>query len=286
LESGCKGVQVTTNGLGERAGNAALHRVVVGINDFTSKQTGINEAMIYPLSKLVERLSGVRIPDNEPITGANVFTHKSGIHVDGMEKDRLYASNLSPDRFGRRYEYSLGKHSGKATIKSHLESIGVEPTKNMIDEVLAKVKELSDKKESVTSEDLPIIVNEILDTPKESKIEITKCLINTGKNVSPEATIFVKCDGKIVSGSSVGNGGYDASMKALKKALEPLGIEMPLLVDYTSSIPPGGRTDALVSTTIVWRKANGEEFKTMGADSDQTVSAIKATEKMLNKLLD
>jgi (R)-citramalate synthase len=286
VESGCRGVQVTINGLGERAGNAALHRVIVGINDFTDKRTDVREDKIYPLSKMVERFSGFRIPSNEPIIGSNAFIHKSGIHVDGMVKGGFYAGRLRPERFGRMYEYSLGKHSGKATIRSHLESLGVEPTTKLIDEVLKRVKDLSDKKEIVTSEDLSLIVNDILQTPEMMRIEITKCVICTGKNVNPEATVHVRYKEKTSTGQSAGNGGYDASMKALAKALEPLGLKIPHLVDYSSSIPPGGKTDALVSTTIVWKDGNGNEFKTVGTDSDQTVSAIKATEKMLNRILE
>ncbi len=129
-EAGVKGVHTTVNGLGERAGNAPLSSVIALLRDHLDVETGVNEYEIMRVSRMVEKLSGIRIPVNKPVIGANVFTQTSGVHADGDRKDNLYCSMLSPERFGRKREYALGKQSGKATIRKNLEEFGLELSPN------------------------------------------------------------------------------------------------------------------------------------------------------------
>ncbi len=275
----CKGIQATINGLGERTGNAPLEEVIVAVHDKTDKKTNIKEYMLKELSSLVEHSSGVRIPQNKPIVGKFAFTHKSGIHVDGMSKAKLYES-IDPTRFGRSHEYDLGKHSGKATIRSHLEVMGVKPTDKLVDGILMRVKEFGDMKKVLSSEDLPYIIADLMEAPEEIRIDIEDCAIVTAIGTHPVATVSIKRNGKIYKVTGSGVGGYDAFMNAVRSLYKE---ELPKLVDYEVTIPPGGKTDALVYTTITWEDKEGNVFKTIGVSPDQTFAAVEATKKMLNR---
>ena len=282
VKAGVKGVHTTVNGLGERAGNAPLSSVIALLSDHLDAATGLNEYEITRVSRMVEKLSGIRIPVNKPVIGANVFTQTSGVHADGDRKDNLYCSTLSPERFGRRREYALGKQSGKATIRKNLEEFGLELSPEVIARVTERVIELGDKKESVTREDLPFIIADVLGDDRSGyRVFIRNYSLNLTCGLKPSASVQVEIDGILHQETAAGDGQYDAFMKALRKIYESLGTVFPLLTDYEVSIPPGGKTDALVETVIKWSH-NGRDFRTRGLDADQTESAIKATEKMLN----
>jgi len=230
---------------------------------------------------LVERFSGIRISVNKPVIGENVFTQTAGVHADGDKKGNLYVSKLVPERFGREREYALGKLSGKASLEQNLKKLGLELSKEDKEKILKKIVELGDKKQSITYADLPFLISDILGSPKKKTVEIIDVAVSYGFKLIPNATVTIKYKGKKYSEHSVGNGGYDAFMGALKKIfVDRLNLELPKLDDYEVRIPPGGKTDALVETKITWR--NETLFCTSGVDSDQVMAAIKATEKMLN----
>ena len=283
LKAGVKGIHTTVNGLGERAGNAPIASVTGVIRDhFPDGEIGIVEAEITRASRIVETYSGIRIPVNKPVIGENVFTQTSGIHADGDSKDNLYFNNLLPERFGRKRKYALGKQSGKATIRKNLEEYGLDLSSESLAKVTQRVIELGDKKENVTPEDLPFIISDVLGTEQINyKIFIKNYALTISSGLRPTATVQIEIDGKVFEEGSSGDGQYDAFMKALRKVYKKLDKKLPSLVDYFVSIPPGGKTDALVETVITWNN-DGTEFRTKGLDADQTESAIKATEKMLN----
>lgn len=282
VRAGAKGVHTTVNGLGERAGNAPLSSVIGVLHDQLSIETNVNESEITKASKIVETFSGIRIPVNKPVIGENVFTQTSGVHADGDSKANLYYNNLLPERFGRKRKYALGKQSGKATIKKNLEEFGLNLSPESIAKVTQRVIELGDKKENVTTEDLPFIISDVLGSDRtEYKIFIKNYSLSLSFGLKPFASVQIEIDGKLYQETSSGDGQYDAFMKALRVIYDKLGKGLPSLTDYEVSIPPGGKTDALVETVISWN-FNGREFRTKGLDADQTESAIKATEKMLN----
>lgn len=282
LRAGIKGVHTTVNGLGERAGNAPLASVVAVIKDHMGFDINIDEGNITKISQVVESYSGIRIPVNKPVVGENVFTQTSGIHADGDSKANLYFNNLLPERFGRKRKYALGKLSGKATIKKNLEEFGLNLSPESLARVTQRVIELGDKKESVTPEDLPFIISDVLGDEKiDYKVFIKNYSLALSNGMKPVASILVDVQGELYEESSSGDGQYDAFMKALRKIYDNIGKELPVLTDYKVSIPPGGKTDALVETVISWN-LRGTEFRTKGLDADQTESAIKATERMLN----
>ena len=280
---GARGVHCTVNGLGERAGNACLSSVVAVVHDQLKRQTGIDESKINKVSRIVESFSGVVIPQNKPIVGEHVFTQCAGVHADGDNKNNLYYNDLLPERFGREREYALGKTSGKANIKKNLEALGIELTDEDIQKVTQRIIELGDKKELVTQEDLPFIVADVLkQATVPDKVKIINYALNLSEGLRPTATIKLLVDGIEYQETAVGDGQYDAFVKAVRNIYKnDLHREFPALTNYSVNIPPGGRTDALVQTTISWDYKD-HSFKTRGLDADQTEAAIQATIKMLN----
>jgi D-citramalate synthase len=281
LRAGITCLHTTVNGLGERAGNVPLSSVVAIVRDHFKYTMSVKESRITLVSKLVESFSGIRIPPNKPVIGDNVFTQTSGIHADGDQKSNLYYNDLLPERFGRKRLYALGKTSGKANIRKNLEEIGIELDYPSMRKVTERIIELGDKKETVTQEDLPYIIADVLRSKAiDEHIKILNYSLSTANELKPVASLKIRIGDEIFEETSSGDGQYDAFMKALRKIYGRKEKSLPALLDYFVSIPPGGKTDALVQTVITWKL--GREFKTRGLDSDQTVAAIKATMKMLN----
>lgn len=282
VTSGVKGIHVTVNGLGERAGNAALTSVVAVLHDQLKIRTNIREEKLTTVSKIVESYSGIRIPANKPVIGDNVFTQCAGIHADGDAKNNLYYNDLLPERFGRVREYALGKTSGKASIRKNLEALGIELDDDAMRLVTERIIELGDKKEQVTQEDLPYIISDVLKQEDTSQpVRILNYSLSLAQGLKPVATLKLELNGLVYQETSPGDGQYDAFVKALRRIYKNLSRPFPMLMDYSVTIPPGGRTDAFVQTVITW-SYNGKTFRTAGLDADQTEAAIKATLKMLN----
>lgn len=283
VKAGASGLHVTVNGLGERCGNAPLASVQAILKDQLHVETGIREDRLGEVSRLVEGYSGIAVAPNQPIVGENVFTQVAGVHADGDNKDNLYCNDLVPERFGRKREYALGKNSGKANIARNLEELGLELTPEQTRRVTQRITELGDRKEMVTQDDLPFIVSDVLKhSAPEDKVKLVSYMVSLAYGLRPMASVKVEIDGQQYEDNALGDGQYDAFVKAMRKIYrERLGRTFPVLENYAVSIPPGGRTDALVQTVITWR--NGDKLlRTRGLDADQTEAAIKATIKMLN----
>ncbi len=284
IDAGAKGLHITVNGMGERAGNAPLASVVAVINDFYKNEVEISvkETKLYAVSKLIEAFSGIRVPANKPIVGENVFTQTAGIHADGDNKNNLYFNDLLPERFGRKRAYALGKTSGKANIEKNLQELGLELNQEDLKKVTQRIIELGDKKETVSKEDLPYIISDVLNSNLfQENITIESYVLTHSKGLKPSTTVAVKFDGKLYEEHAQGDGQFDAFMNALHKLYKKKKKTLPKLVDYAVRIPPGSTSDALCETIITWENEE-KRFITRGLDSDQTVSAIKATQKMLN----
>lgn len=282
IKAGITGIHTTINGLGERAGNVPLSSVIGIVEDHFKYELNVETKNLYTVSKFVESFSGVRIPANKPLIGENVFTQTSGIHADGDQKDNLYFNDLLPERFGRKRQYALGKMSGKASIIKNLEELGIELNKEEMKKVTKRVIELGDKKETVTKEDLPYIISDVLRGQRvKEKIKIQNYSLSVAAGLRSMATLSIEIDKEVYESTASGDGQYNAFMRALWKIYDKLGRTHPVLVDYVVTIPPGGRTDALVESNITW-EYEGKTFKTRGLDSDQTVAAIKCTTRMLN----
>jgi len=282
LRAGCHGLHLTVNGMGERAGNTPLASVVAVINDFMPDiAIDVNEKALFKVSRLVSNFSGIGIPSNKPIVGDNVFTQTAGIHADGDHKKNLYFNDLLPERFGRKRKYALGKTSGKANIQRNLLELGLVLNDEELKKVTERIIELGDKKETVTKEDLPYIISDVLDSSFHQKVFIKSYVLTHSKGLKPSTTVLVEINGEAFEENAQGDGQFDAFINALHKIYQLKKMQLPQLTDYAVRIPPGSKSDALCETIITWQN-NGSEFTTRGLDSDQTVSAIKATEKMLN----
>ena len=281
--SGARGLHVTVNGLGERCGNAPMASVQAILKDQFHAKTNIVESQLNDLSRMVESFSGISVAPNQPIVGENVFTQVAGVHADGDTKDKLYYNELMPVRFGRKREYALGKNSGKANIAKNLEELGLELTPEQTRRVTERITELGDKKEIVTQEDLPFIVSDVLKHDgSDDKVKLISYVVSTAYGLRPGANVKVEINGQQYEAAGTGDGQYDAFVKALRYIYKKyLDRTFPILANYQVTIPPGGRTDALVQTVITWND-NGKMIRTRGLDADQTEAAIKATFKMLN----
>jgi D-citramalate synthase len=279
--AGAAGVHCTVNCLGERAGNASLAEVVVNLRDHLGVDLAIDERHIARVSRMVENFSGKRIADNAPIVGEDVFTQTSGIHADGDKKNSLYQTDLRPERFARRRGYALGKLSGKASVLKNLEQLDIQLSLDDQEKVLKRVVELGDSKKSVTSEDLPFIIAEVLESKGYDTVELLNCSITSGLDLESTSSIRIRLHDQVFLSSGIGNGGFDAFMDALRRILRQERIAMPSLADFEVRIPRGGQTSALTEAIITW-DADGSTFKTRGVDSNQVFASIKAAIRMLN----
>lgn len=281
--SGCRGIHTSVNGLGERAGNAPLSSVQAILKDHFHATTNIRENKLNEISRIVESYSGIAVPPNKPIIGESVFTQVAGVHADGDNKNNLYCNDLLPERFGRKREYALGKNSGKANILKNLEELGLELSPEQTRRVTERIIELGDKKQLVTQEDLPYIVSDVLKhSAPETRVRLLSYLVSTAYGLKPMASVKLEVNGQVYEESAVGDGMYDAFVRAVRHIYKyKLERSFPWLTNYVVSIPPGGRTDALVQTSITWMYGD-KIYRTRALDADQTEAAIKATIKMLN----
>jgi D-citramalate synthase len=283
VKAGVRSIHCTVNCLGERAGNASLPEVAVALKDVMGMELSIDEAHIVRLSQMVENFSGKRISDNAPIVGADVFTQTSGIHADGDKKGGLYETRLSPERFARRRSYALGKMSGKASLQKNLEKMDISLSDENMKKVLDRVVELGDSKKSITSEDLPFIIAEVLESRDYDHIKLLNCSVTSGLTLESTCSIKLQINDEVFLSAGIGNGGFDAFMEAIKKVVreQDINIEVPGLLDYEVRIPRGGKTDALTECTITWWDESGT-MNTRGVHSNQVFAAMSATIRMLN----
>ncbi len=251
---GARGLHTAINGLGERAGNAPLASVQAILKDHFNAKTNINEEQLNRVAHMVESYSGIAIPPNKPITGSAVFTQVAGVHADGDNKDGLYQNALRPERFGRRREYALGKSSGKANVRMNLQELGLDLSDEDMKKVTDRIIELGDKKEQVTQEDLPYIIRDVLKHSDEDEhVRLLSYMVSTAYGLRPMAQVRLQIGDQIYEESAQGDGQYDAFVRAVRHIYrDRLGLKFPWLSNYSVIIPPGGRTDALVQTTIEW----------------------------------
>lgn len=284
VEAGITTLHCTMNCLGERAGNVSLAELVVVLKDKMGIRTAVNESSLAAVSKMVERFSGKWVAANQPILGADVFTQTAGIHADGDVKGGLYETQLSPERFDRKRTYALGKLSGKASVLKNIEELGITLSPDNLKKVLQRVVTLGDSKETITADDLPFIIADVLESNDYQHIRLLECEINSNFMSTSVVKLAVDINGSEYNETGEGNGGYDAFIAALKKILAGIGFTMPELVDYTVRIPKGGKPGALTECTITWA-GEGRNLRTRGVHANQVYAAVLATLRMINTRL-
>ncbi|MEY3807221.1 MAG: hypothetical protein RI893_197 [Pseudomonadota bacterium] len=282
--AGINSIHCTINCLGERAGNASLAEVAVVLRDKMNMQLSIDESHIVRISAMVENFSGKRVAANAPIVGADVFTQTAGIHADGDQKGGLYKTKLGPERFSRIRSYALGKMSGKASLKKNLEMLELDLSEENQKKVLARIVSLGDSKQTITTDDLPFIIADVLESKNYQHIKLLNCSITSGLNLESTASLRVWVNGQMHIASGSGNGGFDAFVDAINKIMKLHNYILPALADYEVRIPKGGHTSALTECVISW-DCNGELRKTRAVHSNQVFSGVLAALKIINMQL-
>ena len=283
VEGGATQIHVTVNGLGERAGNAALEEVVMGLHLLHKKKTRINTRLIYETSKLVSRLTGVIIQPNKAIVGENAFAHESGIHTKGVVIKPPTFEPFSPDLVGRQRRLIAGKHAGRHGVKAELEEAGFHPTEEQLKEIVARVKELGDKGKTVTDADLFAIARAVIGASFEEKIvELSDLAVVTGIRVIPTASVKLIIDGKEYVAAETGVGPVDAAIKAIQKITDSLANVR--LTEYRLEALTGG-SDAVAEVIIKVEDRDGNVVSARGAREDIVMASVEAMINGINKIL-
>ncbi len=282
--NGARQVECTINGLGERAGNAALEEVVMTVRtrqDIFHCDTNIDTTQIVPTSRVVSTITGFAVQPNKAIVGANAFAHESGIHQDGVLKSReTYEIMRAQDVGWSDNRIVLGKHSGRNAFRTRLEDLGIEfESEQELNDAFARFKELADKKHEIYDEDLQALVTDagLAAEDEYCKLVYLKVCSETGE--LPEATITLNVDGEEKHGEASGGGPVDASFKAIESIIES---DTELQLYSVNAITSG--TDAQGEVTVRLEKG-GRIVNGQGADTDIVIASAKAYLNALNKLI-
>ena len=281
VSAGARQVEVTVNGIGERAGNTSMEEFVMAMHtrpNYLPLRCNINTELIYPTSRLVTMITGIIVQPNKAIVGANAFAHEAGIHQDGVLKNPMTYEIMKPESIGlSASKLVLGKHSGRHALRSRLKEMGYDLSDEELKLIFTKFKELADKKKHVVDEDLEVIVTEgILQTADTFRLEYLH--VTCGTTVIPMATVKLLINDRPVQGAGYGNGPIDAAYDSIAKLT---GTESELL-RFTVSALTGG-TDAQGEVTVRL-KENGLIALGRGADPDIITASAKAYVNGLNRL--
>jgi len=283
VEGGATQVHVTVNGLGERAGNAALEEVVMALHVIYKRKTRVNTRLLYETSKLVSRLTGVPIQPNKAIVGENAFAHESGIHTKGVVKKPITFEPISPEIVGRKRKLIAGKLAGRHGIRAELEEVGIHPTETQLREIVKRVKELGDKGKRVTDADLFAIARTVMGGVSEEKIvKLTDLAVVTGIRIIPTASVKITVDGKDYVAAETGVGPVDAAIKAIQKITDQL-VNVRLR-EYRLEALTGG-SDAVAEVIIKVEDKDGNIVSARGAREDIVMASVEAMIEGINKML-
>ena len=290
IKNGATQVETTINGIGERAGNAALEELVMALNVRKDhygpeKQTQINTKLLYPASRLLTSITGVQVQQNKAIVGANAFAHEAGIHQDGVLKHRETYEIMSAKDIGMvDNKLILGKHSGRHAFVARLKELGIEePNETKINELFTKFKQLADKKKNVTERDILTLAAEETKQLENIYYNIKNLYLETGTDIDPTAEIVVSYQGdQDISKKATGNGPVDAIFKTIDDIVkkDKLNIE---LIDYIVHAVTKG-TDALGEVTVRIKR-DSNIFTGYGADTDVMIASAQAYLNAINKLI-
>ncbi|RLC06113.1 MAG: 2-isopropylmalate synthase [Deltaproteobacteria bacterium] len=281
IKAGARQVEVTINGIGERAGNTSLEEVVMSLNtrpNFFPQTTSIDTKRIYPTSRLVSMITGILVQPNRAIVGANAFAHEAGIHQDGILKNPMTYEIMKPESIGlSKNNLVLGKHSGRHALNSHIQEMGYDLSKEELDTVFQKFKTLADKKKSIQDEDIEALINEgVLRSSEIFSLEYIHVL--SGNTVFPTASVQLNINGRPVQGATEGSGPIDAVYNIISKLT---GTKSELLRFTISALTEG--TDAQGEVTVRLQE-DGIVALGKGADPDIITASALAYINGLNRL--
>jgi 2-isopropylmalate synthase len=281
--NGARQVECTINGLGERAGNASLEEVVMAVRtrqDVFSCDTNIDTTQIVPCSKLVSGITGFPVQPNKAIVGANAFAHESGIHQDGILKNReTYEIMRAQDVGWSDNRMVLGKHSGRNAFKSRLAELNIElSSEQELNEAFSRFKDLADKKHEIFDEDITALVADTSWTTENEHYKLVSLRVCSETGETPSASMVLEVGGKEVSANASGGGPVDASFRAIESVVNS---DTQLQLYSVNNITSG--TDAQGEVTVRLEKA-GRIVSGQGADTDIVIASANAYINALNKL--
>jgi 2-isopropylmalate synthase len=280
VEGGASQVQVTVNGLGERAGNADLAQTVMALSSIYGIDTGIRTTGLVETSRLVSRYAGISIPPTQPIVGENAFAHESGIHSHGVitRSDTFEPGIMTPEMVGHRRRLKLGKHAGRHAVRQMLTEVHLIPTDPQVDEIVGRVKVIASKGKRVTDADLYEIAESVMQIQSDAKtLELQDIAIITGNHVIPTASVRATVNGTEHAFSSIGNGPVDAAVKAI------LGIiPAPIHLKEFNIEAISGGTDALGHVTIAVEDERGRVFDASASSDDIILASVEAVINAIN----
>ena len=281
--AGARQVEVTINGIGERAGNTSLEEVVMALETRRSiynLNTNINTREIVKTSRMVANYTGMSVQPNKAIVGANAFAHEAGIHQDGVLKHASTYEIMTPESVGlSQSRLVLGKHSGRHALQVRLSELGYEVEGDALDQVFARFKHLADAKKTVTDADLEALIADEFHRPQEF-FTLEDIQVTCGTMGMPTATVKMRnADGEVFVNAEVGTGPVDASYKAVDGITQTENV----LIEYSvHSVTEG--IDALGEVTVRI-ESSGKSFGGYGADSDIVVASVKAYLAAVNRML-
>jgi 2-isopropylmalate synthase len=280
--AGARQVECTINGLGERAGNAALEEIVMAIrtrNDLLPFETGIKTQEIMKASRLVSAVTGFLVQNNKAIVGANAFAHESGIHQDGMLKHAGTYEIMTPESVGlNKSTLVMGKHSGRHAFKTKLKELGFELADNQLEDAFRRFKDLADRKKDVFDEDLVALVDDSI-LGGDDRIRFVGLQVIAGSKGPQTADLELEVDGATRQAHATGNGPVDAIFNAIKQIFPH---EARLQLFQVHAVTEG--TDAQAEVTVRLEE-KGKTVNGHGADADTLVASCRAYVNALNKLL-
>mgnify|MGYP006279149077 CR=1 FL=1 len=286
FENGATQCQVSVNGIGERAGNAALEEVVMALESIYDVDTGIDTTGIYELSKLVERLSGIPLPQNKPVVGSNAFSHESGIHAAGVIEDSstFEPGIMTPEMVGHQRRLVMGKHTGTHSVREVLEDAGYEPEDDEVKEITKRIKSMGGKGKRITDADVFAIAESVMSSVPESEqiVSLDEVNVMTGNDTTPTASVKAEVDDETRVDAGTGVGPVDAAMRAVGKVMdEELDVE---ITDFHIDSISGG-SDAVANVYVGVADDEGREANANASSEDITVASVEALVDAINHLV-
>jgi len=281
LRAGADQVHVTVNGMGERAGNAALEEVAIALIGLYGMKIKIHTQKLYDVSRRVAKITRLYPSPNKAIVGENAFMHESGIHTQAILADPRTYEAISPELVGVTRRLTVGKHAGSKGTKASLNQVGIFPTEDELKRIFAEVKRMGDKGKRVLDSDLAAIAENVMKLPKEKAIKLSELTVITGNKVTPTASVRLKINGDEVIEAATGVGPVDAAMQAIRKIIS--AAEPIRLVDYSVEAITGG-SDAVVDVSVTLSR-EGRIVTSRGIHEDIVMASVEAMLNGVNMLI-
>lgn len=281
IRAGAWEAHVTINGLGERAGNAALEEVALALIEFYEYKSNLKLENLYEVAKLVEEYTSIPIPPTKAVVGANAFAHEAGIHTHGVITEATTYEPISPGIVGQKRRLVFGKHTGRHAIESELEKKNLSATEEQVEEIFQRIKKLGDRGKLVTDAEWSAIIDDVMGRSLEELVKLEELTVTSGDAVTPTASVRVKFEDREFIEAGIGVGPVDAAINAVRKVVE--GISNISLQEYHVDAISGG-TDAMVD--VVVKLTDGKRIiDARGSNEDIIKASVQAMLNGVNRLL-